>query len=109
MRAIASEGRLDMTASLDRFARRIGFCAASGIDLNAIAFSTAFGRGLDYYTGFMFEIYNPQHLNGAPLIGGGRYDRLLRQLGAAEAIPAVGCSIWLERFAGAHGFTGALT
>ncbi len=63
--------------------------------LKAIRFSTAFGRGLDYYTGFEFELH--RRGNGAePLVGGGRYDGLLTRLGAREPIPAVGFSIWIE-------------
>jgi ATP phosphoribosyltransferase regulatory subunit len=35
------------------------------------------------------------------MVGGGRYDRLLQHLGATDEIPAVGCSFWLDRIAGA--------
>jgi ATP phosphoribosyltransferase regulatory subunit len=102
MRAIATQARLDLGAALDSFDRRTGFIAARDIDVAAIHFATAFGRRLDYYTGFVFEISDPTRPQTAalPLVGGGRYDRLMSQLGAAESIPAVGCSIWLDRFAG---------
>jgi len=64
-----------------------------------LRFSTAFGRGFDYYTGFVFEITDPKG-SGEPLVAGGRYDGLLTRLGAAEAISAVGFAIWIERLAG---------
>ena len=69
--------------------------AARGIDIGKIRFSTAFGRGLDYYTGFEFELHRAG--NGVePLVAGGRYDGLLTQLGAEAPIPAVGFSVWIE-------------
>ncbi len=58
-------------------------------------FSTSFGRGLDYYTGFEFELHAKG--NGVePLVAGGRYDGLMTQLGAPTPIPAVGFSVWVE-------------
>ena len=53
-----------------------------------------FTRGLDYYTGMIFELYVPD-LEIA-LGGGGRYDRLVESFGG-EATPAVGCSPGVDR------------
>lgn len=98
LRALASDAGLDLNAVLDDFETRTGFMAARGIATRAIRFSTAFGRGLDYYTGFEFELH--ARGNGAePLAGGGRYDGLLTRLGATTPIPAVGFSIWIEALA----------
>jgi ATP phosphoribosyltransferase regulatory subunit len=95
LRALASDAKLDLNAAIDLFESRTRFMAARGIDTKAIRFSTAFGRGLDYYTGFEFELH--RRGNGAePLVGGGRYDGLLTRLGARVPIPAVGFSIWIE-------------
>jgi ATP phosphoribosyltransferase regulatory subunit len=69
--------------------------AARGIDTKKTRFSTSFGRGLDYYTGFEFELHSKE--NGVePLVAGGRYDGLMSQLGAPAPIPAVGFSVWVE-------------
>ena len=77
---------------------RIGFMAARGVDVRKTRFSTAFGRGLDYYTGFEFELHARN--NGVePLVAGGRYDGLLQRLGSTAAIPAVGFSVWVEALA----------
>jgi ATP phosphoribosyltransferase regulatory subunit len=98
LRALAADAKLDLAAVLDDFETRTGFMAARGITTRAIRFSTAFGRGLDYYTGFEFELHGRG--NGAePLAGGGRYDGLLTRLGATTPIPAVGFSIWIEALA----------
>ena len=50
--------QLDLDAALDLFESRTGFLAARGVDVARISFSTAFGRGLDYYTGFVFELHD---------------------------------------------------
>ncbi len=95
LRALAADAKLNITAAIDQFESRVGFMAARGIDIRATRFSTSFGRGLDYYTGFEFELHAKD--NGIePLVAGGRYDGLMTQLGAAVPIPAVGFSIWVE-------------
>jgi ATP phosphoribosyltransferase regulatory subunit len=95
LRALADDARLDITAAIDQFESRVGFMAARGIQTGATRFSTSFGRGLDYYTGFEFELHAKG--NGVePLVAGGRYDGLMSQLGASTAIPAVGFSVWIE-------------
>ena len=95
LRALASDAKLDVTAAIDELESRVGFMAARGVDLRKTRVSTAFGRGLDYYTGFEFEVHAKG--NGAePLVAGGRYDGLMTQLGSAAPIPAVGFSIWVE-------------
>jgi len=55
-----------------------------------------FARGLEYYTGMIFEIYIPE-LEIA-LGGGGRYDRLIEVFGG-EPTPAVGCAHGIDRIA----------
>ncbi len=98
LRALASEGNMTeaLSPALDLFESRTGFLAAQGIDLKRLRFSTAFGRGFDYYTGFVFELTDPAR-TGDPLVAGGRYDGLLARLGAAAPIPAVGFAVWIER------------
>jgi histidyl-tRNA synthetase len=53
-----------------------------------------FERGLEYYTGMIFEVYVPD-LNIA-LGGGGRYDKLIELFGGAPT-PAVGVAHGLDR------------
>jgi ATP phosphoribosyltransferase regulatory subunit len=97
LRQLAVDAQLDLDAALDRFDARLGFMAARGLDIAELGFATRFARNLDYYTGFVFEA--AERLDGSPIIGGGRYDGLLRSLGAPAAIPAVGAAIWVERLA----------
>jgi ATP phosphoribosyltransferase regulatory subunit len=103
LRAFAREHRLAIDAALDLFESRTGFLAARGVDVARIRFSTAFGRGLDYYTGFVFELGDPAATGNGPLAAGGRYDGLLARLGSARAIPAVGFAAWIERLMAPRG------
>lgn len=79
------------------FARRLDLLAAAGIDTGALAFSAEFGRTLEYYTGFVFDIVSPRLGERTPIAGGGRYDRLLRVVGAPRDVAAVGSAIHTER------------
>jgi ATP phosphoribosyltransferase regulatory subunit len=100
LRALAVSAGLKIEPALDLFESRAGFLAARGVDVGRIKFSTAFGRGLDYYTGFVFELHDPHAAPNGPLVAGGRYDELLTRLGAKSSIPAVGFAVWIERVAG---------
>lgn len=52
-------------------------------------------RGLDYYTGMIFEaVLNDENIGS--ISGGGRYDNLLGMY-SKDQIPAVGGSIGVER------------
>ncbi|MBL8589701.1 MAG: ATP phosphoribosyltransferase regulatory subunit [Methylobacteriaceae bacterium] len=101
LRGLADDAGLDIAAALDSLDARTGFLAARGVDVGRLDFAAAFHRNLDYYTGFVFEARDPRRADGKPVIGGGRYDRLLRTLGAKADIPAVGAAIWLDRLGGA--------
>jgi ATP phosphoribosyltransferase regulatory subunit len=101
LRALAADAKLALAAALDLFETRTGFLAARGVDVRALNFATAFGRGFDYYTGFVFELHDPR--GKGPLIAGGRYDALLARLGAREPIPAVGFAASVEELAACGG------
>ena len=57
-----------------------------------INFVTNFGREVEYYTGMVFEIFSAKK----EIARGGRYDNLLKSLGAKKNIPAVGAAINLK-------------
>jgi histidyl-tRNA synthetase len=62
-----------------------------GID---VSIEAGFARGLEYYTGMIFEVYVPE-LDVA-LSGGGRYNRLVELFGG-EPTPAVGVANGIDR------------
>ena len=66
-----------------------------GIPEKALIFDPTMVRGLDYYTGPIFETYVEKPLIGS-VTGGGRYDNLVSLLGGPD-IPAVGTTIGLDR------------
>ena len=60
-------------------------------DVNFIA---NFGRDVEYYTGIVFEVFSGKK----EIARGGRYDDLLKSLGAKKNIPAVGAAINLKKY-----------
>ncbi|WP_412771960.1 ATP phosphoribosyltransferase regulatory subunit [Nitrobacter sp.] len=106
LRALAADAGLDIHAAIDQVESRTGFMAARGVEAGGISFATSFGRGVDYYTGFEFELQRKGN-GDEPLIAGGRYDGLMTQLGASAPIPAVGFSIWIEALTRCAGETSA--
>jgi ATP phosphoribosyltransferase regulatory subunit len=58
-----------------------------------VIFDLGLVRSLDYYTGAIFEVYDPKL--GVTLGGGGRYDDLLGRFG--RPLPAVGWALTVER------------
>jgi ATP phosphoribosyltransferase regulatory subunit len=101
LRKLACDAELDLGAALDFFETRASFIAARGLALDDMTFTTDFPHSIDYYSGFMFEARAAfQGEDGLPLLSGGRYDGLLKTLGAARDIPAIGAALWINRFAG---------
>ena len=82
---------------------------AAGVS-NAI-FDITLMRGLDYYTGTVFEVVDTDPQNNRSLFGGGRYDGLVGVFGA-EPIPTVGMAPGLttmELFLSTHNLLPQLT
>jgi ATP phosphoribosyltransferase regulatory subunit len=73
-----------------------------------VIFDLGLVRNIGYYTGAVFEVYDPAL--GAPIGGGGRYDELLGRFG--RKLPAVGFALGIDRLhialAGEERGTGAL-
>ncbi len=59
------------------------------IGIQNAVFDETIARGMQYYTGIVFEIYDTSKENTRALFGGGRYDNLLDVFGV-EKVPAVG-------------------
>src|SRR5579875_3838516 len=73
-------------AALERMLRAYGVWDTVTLDLGII-------RDFDYYTGIVFEGHTTAL--GVPLLGGGRYDRLLERFGVP--LPATGFAVRVER------------
>lgn len=73
-----------------------GYIAAMGVPSWAYRFNPLLARGLDYYTGPIFETV----AGGlGSITGGGRFDELIAKLGGPD-MPASGSSFGLERVMG---------
>jgi histidyl-tRNA synthetase len=68
---------------------------ALGVPQAKVVFSPTLARGLDYYTGMIFEIIVPEYKAGS-CGGGGRYDNLIKDLGG-PTIPATGVAFGFDR------------
>jgi len=92
-------GKLEpgIAAAIDAFERRSALLQESGVDMSEVPFSGVFGRNVAYYTGFVFEVVAPSLGPASPVAGGGRYDALLKAVGAAHDVPAVGGAVHTER------------
>ena len=61
-----------------------------------VVFSTSFGRQLEYYTGMVFKIDIKSKSKNRNIINGGRYDKLISDLGAKNQVAAVGAALNLN-------------
>ncbi len=94
---------LKKSAALDEIAALFAGLGKAGVT-NAI-FDATLMRGLDYYTGTVFEAFDTHPDNNRSLFGGGRYDGLVGLFGA-EPISAVGMApgnTMIENFLEVHG------
>ncbi len=87
------------------FRATVDLLAAYGVAPEQISIQMGLARGLNYYTGIVFEIYtnggsdqgDPFQHEPSQLCGGGRYDDFIRVIGAAQDTPAVGLAFGIER------------
>jgi histidyl-tRNA synthetase len=85
----------DLTASMpcegvEHLSKLFDVLEAVGMKIGAqIVFDPTVMRGLDYYTGTVFEIYDTSPENRRAMFGGGRYDNLMGIFGK-EALSGVG-------------------
>jgi ATP phosphoribosyltransferase regulatory subunit len=84
--------------ALEDLQRRIELLDRQKVMPENVILDLGFRRGIEYYTGFIFEVHCDSI--GRPIsqiCGGGRYDKLLSTLGAPKPIPAVGFAAGVDR------------
>jgi histidyl-tRNA synthetase len=87
------KGYVEAVKAVENLDEILSLVAEAKEGLN-IMIDAGFARGLEYYTGMIFEVYVPE-LDIA-LAGGGRYDRLIELFGG-EPTPAVGVAHGIDR------------
>ncbi|MCD6595278.1 histidine--tRNA ligase [bacterium] len=84
-------------AGVDNIRRILEYLASLGFGQDIVEFSPRMARGLDYYTGAIFETILPELPDMGSLTGGGRYDELIGLFSGKGKIPACGTTIGLDR------------
>ncbi len=92
--------------SLDELQGVMGLCRAAGMG-DYIRFDLSIARGLDYYTGVVFETQLLSMPRFGSVMSGGRYDGLIGMF-MGERVPAVGISIGIDRLVNALEEAGLL-
>lgn len=85
----------------------MAFLVSMNVPKDNFVFEISLARGLDYYTGPIFETTLPKHPHIGSLTGGGRYDDLIGSFSGIET-PAVGTSLGLDRILSAMKQLGML-
>jgi histidyl-tRNA synthetase len=86
------------TSAVQAFAeleKVFGFLECFGVD-NQVKFDLSLARGLDYYTGLIYEAVLTDTDQVGSIAAGGRYDGLIGMFSGSK-IPAVGMSVGIER------------
>ncbi len=94
-RAAEALERIESAEPSANLAEIIGAARALGVADDSLCYTPTLARGLDYYTGMIFEV----HLGNAgagSAAGGGRYDNLIGGLGGPDT-PAVGVGFGFDR------------
>ena len=104
---IAEIGEDRIAEGVENLRKILQYLSAMGIGQDVIKFSPRMARGLDYYTGAIFETVLPDYPHIGSLTGGGRYDDLIGMFGK-EQIPACGTTIGLDRIITALGEMGKI-
>lgn len=79
----------------DNLKNTIDLAVSLGVDKNKIEYQPYLARGLDYYTGIIFEGKIDGYSSGS-VGGGGRYDNLIKDLGGPD-MPSVGFAVGFDR------------
>jgi histidyl-tRNA synthetase len=81
--------------------------ASLGVGEGEATFEPSLARGLDYYTGPVFEAVLPAAAQFGSVMGGGRYDNLVARF-LNEDVPATGATIGIDRLVVALGSMGKI-
>jgi ATP phosphoribosyltransferase regulatory subunit len=106
IRALLKAAGIKLDAPLAIMDARLKTITALGVDPARVRFTAHFGRNIEYYTGFVFELWSRDSEGPVQVAGGGRYDALMETLGATARVTAIGCALRTERMLVAKQFLG---
>ncbi|MBU1034066.1 histidine--tRNA ligase [Patescibacteria group bacterium] len=84
--------KIEISGNLSRIEQKV---LELGVNKETLVFNPKLARGLDYYTGLIFEVKIPEYGNSS-VGGGGRYDNLIEELSGYK-MPAVGVGLGFDR------------
>ena len=88
---------IDFAEGIENLENRVKILKKNQIAKDIIEFNATLSRKVEYYTGLIFEIRTKNENKNEPIAIGGRYDKIFEELGSKKPIPAVGCSIYVDR------------
>jgi ATP phosphoribosyltransferase regulatory subunit len=103
IRALLKSIDINLEPQLAAMDARLVTLKSLGVDLAGVQFTAHFGRNMEYYTGFVFELWARDREGPVQVAGGGRYDSMMEMLGAKKPVSAIGCAIRTERVLAAAG------
>lgn len=103
IRALLKTVAINLDPQLAAMEARLATLKSLGVDLATVQFTAHFGRNMEYYTGFVFELWARDKEGPVQIAGGGRYDSMMEMLGARKPVSAIGCALRTERVLAAAG------
>lgn len=97
VRTLLKTAGINLDPQLAAMDTRLATLKSLGVDLDKVQFTAHFGRNMEYYTGFVFELWARDREGPVQIAGGGRYDSMMEMLGAKQRVSAIGCAIRTER------------
>ncbi|MFV1965630.1 MAG: histidine--tRNA ligase [Pirellulaceae bacterium] len=94
-------------AGVDRLAETIRGIRAAGVSDDNVRLDVSIARGLDYYTGIVYETLLDEQPEMGSVCSGGRYDNLA-EVFTKQELPGVGASLGLDRLLAAMEKLGML-
>jgi histidyl-tRNA synthetase len=79
-----------------RLRELVAVCATAGVPAERLRLDLAIARGLDYYTGTIYETFLLDKPDIGSVCSGGRYDNLAGKF-TRQTLPGVGASLGLDR------------
>ena len=103
IRALLKTAAINLDPQLAAMDARLATLKSLGVDLTKVQFTAHFGRNMEYYTGFVFELWARDKEGPVQIAGGGRYDSMMEMLGSKKPVSAIGCALRTERVLAAAG------
>jgi ATP phosphoribosyltransferase regulatory subunit len=97
VRALLATAGINLDPQLAAMDARLATLKSLNIDPARVQFTAHFGRNMEYYTGFVFELWARDKEGPVQIAGGGRYDSMMEMLGAKKPVSAIGVAIRTER------------